>query len=64
MLALRLPAFAGVEGLREAGGLPSRGACSVGEAGGDQLRIACIKDEIRIVAKLEKVSETAYGKMI
>jgi hypothetical protein len=27
--------------------------------GGDQFRIACIKDEILMVAKFEKVSETA-----
>jgi len=29
-----------------------------------QLSIACISAAILIVAKLEKVSETAYGKMI
>jgi hypothetical protein len=33
-------------------------------ASGDQLSIICSSAEILIVAKLEKVSETAYGKMI
>jgi hypothetical protein len=31
---------------------------------GDQPFIACISVEILIVAKLENVSDTAYGKMI
>ena len=31
---------------------------------GDQLFIACISAEILMVAKLEKVSDTAYGNMI
>lgn len=33
-------------------------------AGGGQLFIACISAEILMVAKLEKVSETAYGRMM
>lgn len=33
-------------------------------AGGGQLFIACISAEILMVAKLEKVSDTAYGRMI
>jgi hypothetical protein len=31
---------------------------------GNQFCIACISAEILMVAKLEKVSDTAYGKMI
>jgi hypothetical protein len=34
-------------------------AADAPRAGGDQFRIACIKDEILMVAKFEKVSETA-----
>ena len=33
-------------------------------ASGDQSSIVCSSAEILIVAKLEKVSDTAYGKMI
>ena len=36
----------------------------LGSAIDNQLRIARIKDEILMVAKFEKLSDTAYGKMI
>jgi hypothetical protein len=54
----------GEGGIRRAAARPSAVDLDAPSVGGPIQDIACINAEIFIVAKLENVSDTAYGRMI